>query len=72
MSTVVALAGSGELDGFGLVGVNVIATPTPASVLAAWEGLDDHVGLVILSPTAAATLGPRLSERPDVLSVTTP
>ena len=70
--TVAAIGGRDDLDGFRLVGVPVTDTPTPAAALAAWDALSEHVGLVILSPAAAAALGPRLDDRPDVMTVTTP
>jgi len=70
--TVAAIGDRDDLDGFRLVGVPVTATPTPAAALAAWDSLSEHVGLVILSPAAAAALGPRLDDRPDVMAVTTP
>ncbi len=70
--TVAAIGESDDLDGFRLVGVPVTAALTPAAALAAWDALGENVGLVILSPTAASALGSRLSERPEVLTVTTP
>jgi vacuolar-type H+-ATPase subunit F/Vma7 len=70
--TVAAIGDRDDLDGFRLVGVPVTATPTPATALTAWDALSEHVGLVILSPTAAAAIGPRLDDRPNVMTVTTP
>jgi vacuolar-type H+-ATPase subunit F/Vma7 len=69
--TVAAIGDRDDLDGFRLVGVPVTTTPTAAAALAAWDALSEHVGLVILSPTAAAALGPRLNDRPNVMTVTT-
>ncbi len=69
--TVAAIGDRDDLDGFRLVGVPVTTTPTPAAALAAWDALSEHVGMVILSPAAAAALGPRLDDRPDVMTVTT-
>ncbi len=70
--TVAAIGDSDDLDGFRLVGVTVTAVQTPSAALAAWDALSERVGLVILSPSAASALGPRLSERPEVMTVTTP
>ncbi len=72
MGTVVAIGETHELEGFALVGVTVVATKTQADVIDAWKLLDPEVGLVILSPAAAATLGSMLDDRPDVLTVAAP
>jgi vacuolar-type H+-ATPase subunit F/Vma7 len=72
MSTVVALGETHELEGFALVGITVLSATTPEAVVDAWHNLDRDVGLVILTPTAAHTLHPRLAGRPDTLTVVMP
>jgi vacuolar-type H+-ATPase subunit F/Vma7 len=70
--SVVALGGDHRLAGYVLAGVTVVHTATEAGTTDAWERLDDDVRLVILSADAAAALGSRLDERPDVLTVELP
>lgn len=72
MSTVVAIGETHEIEGFALAGVKVIDAATNATILDAWRKLDDDVGLVILSPMAAETLGRMLPDRPDTLTVVMP
>lgn len=57
MSRVVAIGEVNRVGGFAMVGVEVCATETPADVHAAWNGLAADVGLVLLTPAAAAALG---------------
>lgn len=72
MSRIVAIGATHDLEGFGLAGVKVVPAATDADVAEAWSLLDDEVGLVILSPAAAAALGPEVAVRTDVLTVVTP
>ena len=54
----VAAVGAADLvAGFGLAGALVLAAEDTASVLAAWRGLPDDTGVVVLSPAAADALG---------------
>ena len=72
MGRVVAIGDRPDLAGLGLVGVSVVRDPSTEAVERAWRALGDDVGLVILSPSAAAALQPFLSERPDVLTAVLP
>ena len=69
MSHVVALGETHELEGFALVGVTVVAAATRTEVIDAWRNLDQDVGLVILSPTAADVLDQHLEDRPNTFTV---
>ena len=46
-----------RVHGLVFAGVDVAAADDPAAVRAAWRGLPDDVGLVILTPAARAALG---------------
>jgi vacuolar-type H+-ATPase subunit F/Vma7 len=71
--TRVAAIGEGcRLEGFALVGVDVRAAESAEAVHGAWEELDRDVGLLILTPEAAAALEGRRAEREDVVWVTLP
>ena len=72
MSAVIGIGATHEMEGFALAGVHVISAATDAEVDAAWTGLDDAVGLVILSPAAARHLEGKLDARADVLTVVMP
>ncbi len=72
MGSIVALGESHGLEGFVLVGVDVRSASTPTEVCDAWDHLGGDVGLVILSPRAASSLGDRLAGRPDVLTAVLP
>jgi vacuolar-type H+-ATPase subunit F/Vma7 len=72
MSGVVAIGEDRRLAGFALAGVAVHAAETVQAVHDAWERLDRDVGLVILTPQAAAALDDRRSEREDVVWVSLP
>ncbi len=72
MGSVLALGGSHTLDGFALVGVEVVRTTRPEQIRAAWDGLGEDVGLVILSSDAESVLRDDLDDRPDVLTAVLP
>lgn len=57
MARVVALGEPVAVAGFGLAGAVVVPAADDASVRAAWDGLDDDVAVVILTPMAARALG---------------
>lgn len=64
----VAAIGEGHLvTGFGLAGVDVRASDDPPDWVEAWEGLDEGVGLLLLTGASHAALADRLAEREDVL-----
>lgn len=72
MSAVSAIGESQELEGFALVGVSIQVATNPDDVISAWQRLDDDVGLVILSATAAETLAPLFGDRQETLTVVMP
>jgi len=72
MTAVVAIGEAQRLSGFALAGVDVRAAGDEPSVREAWDALGRDVGLLILTPQAEATLGPRLSEREDLVWVSLP
>jgi vacuolar-type H+-ATPase subunit F/Vma7 len=45
-------------EGWALAGARVLAAETPTEVRAAWAGLPTNVAVVLLTPAAAAALGP--------------
>jgi len=47
-----------RVAGFALAGVSVLAAEEPDAVRAAWRGLPQDTGLVLLTPAAADALGP--------------
>ncbi|HEY7691272.1 MAG TPA: hypothetical protein VH816_02925 [Gaiellaceae bacterium] len=63
MSLAVAIGDELRLGGYALAGAEVHHAVDPADVEAAWERLDDGVGLVVLTPDSYAVLESRLSER---------
>jgi len=62
MSRVVALGEEDQVLPYAMVGVEVLALADPMAAPAAWAGLGDDVGLVILSRDAAEALGQTLHE----------
>ena len=66
--TTVAAIGEGRLvEGYGLAGVTVLAADDPAGWLAAWDELDDEVGLLLLTADSRRVLADRLGGRDDLL-----
>ncbi|MDH4103964.1 MAG: hypothetical protein OEW52_01325 [Thermoleophilia bacterium] len=72
MSAVVAIGESRRLAGFALAGVDVRAAENDLAAQDEWDGLEREVGLVILTPRAAAALEGRRSEREDMAWVSLP
>lgn len=72
MNTVAAIGSDHLLEGFTLAGVRVITAEGDAAIEAAWAGLEDTVGLVILSAEAATVLAPEIARRRDRLTLTLP
>ena len=62
MTLVVALGEKVLLDGFGLAGAAVHAAETDDDVRRVWAGLAGRAGVVVLTPRAAAALGPALAD----------
>ncbi len=72
MSSVVALGESHELDGLALAGVRVLRADTDESMVAAFDELDDDVGLIILTEQSARALREPLDRHPRLLRVVLP
>ncbi|HSG13510.1 MAG TPA: V-type ATP synthase subunit F [Gaiellaceae bacterium] len=72
MSLVVAIGEERLLVGFALAGVDVRVAESPGAVVDTWERLEREVGLVLLTPPAAAALAERCSEREDLVWVSLP
>lgn len=72
MSGVVAIGARRRLAGFALAGVEVRDAQTDAEVHRELDALGPDVGLVILTPDAAAALGQRPLEHEDVIWVSLP
>ena len=69
MNTVAAIGDDAGLEGFALAGVQVLGAAGAAEITAAWDSLDESVGLVILSAQAAEVLASDLDHYPDRLTV---
>lgn len=67
MSSVAAIGEGHLVAGFGLAGVAVSASDDPSQWIEAWEGLDEGVGLLLLTEASRDELGGRLAERKDLL-----
>ncbi len=65
MSRIIAIGERERVQGFSFAGVTVAATANADDVRAAWRGLRDDVGLVILTPTAHAALDAEERTRGD-------
>jgi vacuolar-type H+-ATPase subunit F/Vma7 len=63
VSLVVVLGESVLVQAYALAGATTILAETPDEVRRAWEGLDADVSLVVVTPRAAATLGPEVLAR---------
>ncbi|MFD5493892.1 hypothetical protein ACFYY3_33720 [Streptomyces sp. NPDC001812] len=72
MGRVAALGEQVRVAGFALAGVTVLLAEGPDAVRAAWRTLPKDVELVILTPAAAAALGPEPSEATAPLSAVMP
>lgn len=72
MSGVVAIGEAGRLAGFALAGVDVRTAENAQAAHDQWDGLERDVGLLILTPEAAAALGGRRSEREEIVWVSLP
>lgn len=63
MGLVVAIGESVYIQGYAVAGATTVVARTPEEVRRAWEGLDEVVSLVVLTPHAAAALGPAVLAR---------
>lgn len=72
MSRIAAIGSARRIAGFALAGVDVHPSESAEDAQAAWEELEPDVGLLVLTPEAAAALETRLSEREGVVWLTLP
>jgi vacuolar-type H+-ATPase subunit F/Vma7 len=72
VSRIAAIGQLESVEGYGLAGVELLPAAGPADVRAAWAALDADVGLVLLTPGAAADLDAQLAEADDLLWVVLP
>jgi vacuolar-type H+-ATPase subunit F/Vma7 len=72
MSTVAAIGSARRIAGFALAGVDVHVAEDAEAAHSECDGLGRDVGLLILTPDAAAALEARLSEREGLVWVTLP
>lgn len=72
MSIVAVLGEPARVDGFALAGARTLPASDAAAVRAAWATLDDDVGLLVVTPMAAATIAGELAERRNLLWVVMP
>lgn len=66
MSRVVVMGEAARVTGFLLAGATVVATDEVGAD-AAWQGLPDDVGLLVLTPAVADALAGRLPHRGRLL-----
>jgi vacuolar-type H+-ATPase subunit F/Vma7 len=73
VSRIAVLGEAVQVDAFALAGALVAVAERPDDVRAAWASLPEDVGLVLLTPAAAAALpDERIPARDGVLVVTLP
>ncbi|MFE7172932.1 hypothetical protein [Streptomyces sp. NPDC057616] len=72
MTHVAAIGERQRVVGLATAGVVVLPAEDPEAVLAAWSGLPAEVGLVILTPAAAAVLGSGPLDAQDRLTAVMP
>jgi vacuolar-type H+-ATPase subunit F/Vma7 len=72
VSLVAAIGEDARVVGYALSGVVVHAATEAHEVHAAWAGLSDDIGLLIVTSAAHAELGGRLAERPRLLLAVMP
>jgi vacuolar-type H+-ATPase subunit F/Vma7 len=72
MSGVVAIGEARRLAGFALAGVDLRTAESAQAAQDEWDGLGRDVGLLILTPAAAAALEGRRFEREDIVWVSLP
>ncbi|MGD3110676.1 V-type ATP synthase subunit F [Streptomyces sp. YGL11-2] len=72
MGAVIAIGERARTTGFALAGVEVRPAEAPDRVRALWRDLPADVALVILTPAAAAALGPDALDVSEPLTVVMP
>ena len=63
MSRVAAIGAEEQLAGYSLAGVDVLPVETADAAVRVWDDLPDDVGLILMTSSVAAALGPRVRER---------
>jgi len=73
VSRIAVLGEAVRVEPFALAGAVVAAADTPDAVCDAWQALGDDVGVVVMSPSAAAALAAAgIAPQGDRLVVTLP
>jgi vacuolar-type H+-ATPase subunit F/Vma7 len=72
MSRLAVLGEELHIRGFGLAGAELLPAERPEDARRAWDDLPDDVGLIVLTPMAAAALTGRLGDRPRLLHAVLP
>lgn len=72
MGRVAAIGAEPLVRGFGLVGVLVLPAEDDDAARTAWQRLPGDVELVILSPAAAAAIGPPVAVHPGPIVAVIP
>lgn len=68
MPTAAVIGDALVVEGYALAGAIVHAADSQAEAADAWEALAPDTALVIMTPSAAAWLADRLTQRPDILT----
>lgn len=71
-SSVAAIGERAALRGFTLAGVRIFPAETAPDMVAAWEALPAHTGIVILTANALTALGSRTADVLSPLTVVLP
>ncbi len=69
---VAALGEQALVEGYGLAGALVLPAEVDAEVLDAWRAMPAEVRVVVLTPRAAAALGPELTSPGSPMGVVLP
>lgn len=72
MTAVAVLGEPVRTAGYGLVGAKLLTATTPDEVRRRWHELPAEVGVVLLTPAAAASLGREVLESTAVLTMVMP
>ncbi|MFR9799092.1 V-type ATP synthase subunit F [Streptomyces sp. MS06] len=72
MARIAAIGERPRVLGLSAAGVAVFPADTPDRVVAAWDTLPADVGLVIVTPAAAAALGPARVDAKEPLTAVMP
>jgi vacuolar-type H+-ATPase subunit F/Vma7 len=72
MGKIVAVGERNRIQGYSIAGVEAVVAGTAADSIEAWRRLPRDVAVLILTSQAAAAIGDRIAERPDVLIAVLP